>query len=128
MRPISESALLFCAPFAVLLALWAFLVPYFDVNPRLFPHLDSVVQAGLDGIKDGTLIQHIGASLLRVTVGTVLARYGSDVAWWRVVRSGGAPAIGHEDRAREHYAREGTPLVTTPSGYRVDVRAARWTP
>ncbi|WP_231727572.1 MULTISPECIES: MGMT family protein [unclassified Rathayibacter] len=61
-------------------------------------------------------------------VGTVMARYGSDVAWWRVVRSGGAPPIGHEDRARREYEREGTPLVTTPTGYRVDVRAARWRP
>ncbi|RDV03597.1 ABC transporter permease [Undibacter mobilis] len=68
-----SSVLWFCAPFAVLLVLWAVLVPYFDVNPRLFPHLISVVRAGVEGIQDGTLIQHIGASLLRVAVGTVLA-------------------------------------------------------
>lgn len=68
-----SSALWFCAPFAVLLVLWAVLVPYFNVNPRLFPHLGSVAQAGLDGIMDGTLIRHIGASLFRVTVGTLLA-------------------------------------------------------
>src|SRR3954470_2743150 len=68
-----SSALWFCAPFAVLLVLWAVLVPYFDVNPRLFPYLTSVVQAGIEGIQDGTLVQHIGASLLRVAVGTVLA-------------------------------------------------------
>jgi NitT/TauT family transport system permease protein/taurine transport system permease protein len=73
MRRWLSSALWFCAPFAVLLVLWAVLVPYFEVNQRLFPHLGAVAQAGLDGIKDGTLIQHIGASLLRVTVGTVLA-------------------------------------------------------
>src|SRR4051794_31255874 len=68
-----SSVLGFCAPFAVLLVLWAILVPYFDVNPRLFPHLSSVAQAGIEGIQDGSLIQHIGASLLRVAVGTVLA-------------------------------------------------------
>jgi taurine transport system permease protein len=73
MRRGLPSALGFCAPFAVLFVLWAVLVPYFDVNPRLFPHLDAVVQAGVEGIQDGTLIQHIGASLLRVAVGTVLA-------------------------------------------------------
>jgi taurine transport system permease protein len=67
------SALWFCAPFALLLVLWAVLIPYFDVSPRLFPHLTSVAQAGVEGIQDGTLIQHIGASLLRVAVGTVLA-------------------------------------------------------
>jgi taurine transport system permease protein len=68
-----SSALWFFAPFAVLLVLWATLVPYFNVNPRLFPHLDAVVQAGIDGIGDGSLINHIGASLMRVAVGTVLA-------------------------------------------------------
>ena len=73
MRHWLSSALWFCAPFAVLLVLWAVLVPYFDVNPRLFPHLDSVAQADLNGIKDGILIRHIGASFLGVTVCTVLA-------------------------------------------------------
>jgi taurine transport system permease protein len=68
-----SSALAFFAPFAVLLVLWAVFVPYLDVNPRLFPHLGSVVQAGIEGIEDGSLIRHIGASLLRVAVGTVLA-------------------------------------------------------
>ncbi|MGB9366511.1 MAG: ABC transporter permease [Xanthobacteraceae bacterium] len=63
----------FTAPFAVLLALWAILVPYFNVNPRLFPHLNAVVQAGIEGIQDGTLIAHIAASLTRVLAGTVLA-------------------------------------------------------
>jgi taurine transport system permease protein len=67
------SALWFCAPFAVLLVLWATLVPYFDVNPRLFPTLNSVIAAGIETTRDGTLPAHIGASLLRVAVGTVLA-------------------------------------------------------
>ena len=66
-------ALLFVAPFAVLLLLWAVLVPYFNVNPRLFPHLGAVVEAGAEGVRDGTLIAHIGASLTRVFVGTILA-------------------------------------------------------
>ncbi len=69
----ASSAFWFCAPFALLLILWVALVAYFDVNPRLFPHLGSVAQAGIEGIQDGTLIRHIGASLLRVAVGTVLA-------------------------------------------------------
>ena len=68
-----SSAFTFSAPFAVLLVLWALLVPYFNVNPRLFPDLGSVMQAGVEGFQDGSLIGHIGASLLRVAVGTVLA-------------------------------------------------------
>jgi taurine transport system permease protein len=67
------SALLFVAPFAVLIGLWAVLVPYFNVNPRLFPHLTSVAQAAVEGVRDGSLAGHIGASLMRVLVGTVLA-------------------------------------------------------
>ena len=68
-----SSAFLFLLPFIVLLVLWAVLVPYFNVNQRLFPHLGAVWQAGVESIQDGSLPQHIGASLLRVTVGTVLA-------------------------------------------------------
>ncbi|MFZ1949652.1 MAG: ABC transporter permease [Pseudolabrys sp.] len=68
-----SSALLFLLPFAVLLVLWAVLIPYFNVNPRLFPTLGSVAQAGIESIKDGSLFMHIGASLIRVLVGTVLA-------------------------------------------------------
>src|SRR5262245_50437323 len=71
------SALLFAAPFAVLIVLWATLVPYFDVNPRLFPHLESVIQAANEGIRDGSLLNHIGASLMRVLVGTVLALFAA---------------------------------------------------
>lgn len=71
-RPVSAAAL-FLLPFAVLLVLWAVLIPYFDVNPRLFPHLSAVIQAGIEGVQDGSLIGHINASLWRVAVGTVLA-------------------------------------------------------
>ncbi len=69
----ASSAALFVLPFVVLLVLWAVLIPYFDVNPRLFPHLSAVIAAGIEGIQDGTLLTHIGASLWRVLVGTVLA-------------------------------------------------------
>lgn len=49
-------------------------------------------------------------------VGRVMAQYGHSVPWWRVVRSGGFPPAGHEDRAREHYDAEGTPLVPMSGG------------
>lgn len=58
-------------------------------------------------------------------VGTVMARYGSEVAWWRVVRADGRPAAGHEARALAHFEAEGTPLQLTASGYRVRMRLAR---
>ena len=63
-------------------------------------------------------------------VGQVMARYGSDVPWWRVIRAGGRPPTGHAERAREHYDREGTPLRASSDddGYRIDLAAARWRP
>lgn len=63
-------------------------------------------------------------------VGQVMARYGSDVPWWRVIRAGGRPPTGHAERARTHYDREGTPLRASADddGYRIDLAAARWRP
>jgi alkylated DNA nucleotide flippase Atl1 len=59
-------------------------------------------------------------------VGNVMALYGSDVPWWRVIRASGLPPIGHEERARLHYDAEQTPLVTSPYGYKVDLKVARY--
>ncbi len=61
-------------------------------------------------------------------VGNVMSLYGSDVPWWRVIRASGHPAIGHDDRALEHFRAEGTPLVTTQDGYKVNLRLARHSP
>lgn len=57
-------------------------------------------------------------------VGHVLSRYGSAVPWWRVVRAGGAPPSGLQERALQHYAREGTPMRAG----RVVLSQARWIP
>jgi taurine transport system permease protein len=69
------SAAAFVAPFIALTLLWAVLVPRLDVNPRLFPPLAAVAHAGLEAVRDGTLVAHVGASLLRVVVGTILALF-----------------------------------------------------
>ncbi|WP_065964418.1 MGMT family protein [Curtobacterium sp. UCD-KPL2560] len=61
-------------------------------------------------------------------VGKVMAHEGSDLPWWRVVRSGGLPPVRHEARALEHYRVEGTPLVQGRSAWRVDMPRARWSP
>jgi len=63
----------FLAPLAALFILWPILIRVFDVNPRVFPDLPAVAQAGLETLRDGTLVAHVGASLGRVVVGTVLA-------------------------------------------------------
>jgi alkylated DNA nucleotide flippase Atl1 len=64
-------------------------------------------------------------------VGRVMALYGSDVPWWRVVRSDGVLLPGHELRALEAYRAEGTPLRAAgpaAEGHvpRLDMRRARW--
>lgn len=61
-------------------------------------------------------------------VGKVMAHEGSDLPWWRVVRSGGLPPVHHEARAHEHYRAEGTPLVQGTTTWRIDMRRARWSP
>jgi taurine transport system permease protein len=60
-------------PLLVLLGLWAVLIPAFDINPRVFPDVTSVALAGLDSLRDGSLLRHLAASLGRVAVGTALA-------------------------------------------------------
>ena len=65
-------ATMFVAPLAALVLLWAIVVPLFGINPRIFPSVSSVAGAAMDSIGDGSLIQHIGASLLRVGLGTLI--------------------------------------------------------
>jgi methylated-DNA-protein-cysteine methyltransferase related protein len=57
-------------------------------------------------------------------VGTIMARYGGSVPWYRVVGASGRLVPGHEQRARKLLAAEGTPM----RGERVDLRAAGWFP
>ncbi|MBW8173813.1 MGMT family protein [Ornithinimicrobium sp. Arc0846-15] len=71
----------------------------------------------------GDVAEYIGRGHPRL-VGWVMAHYGSEVAWWRVLRAGGLPPQGHEDEALEHYRDEGTPL--RKQGDRVDLALARW--
>jgi taurine transport system permease protein len=63
----------FLAPLLVLLVLWPVLIRIFDVNPQVFPDITAVASAGLETVRDGSLLAHVGASLARVAVGTVLA-------------------------------------------------------
>jgi alkylated DNA nucleotide flippase Atl1 len=63
-------------------------------------------------------------------VGGIMRSYGHAHPWWRVVRAGGLPPIGHEASARPHYESEGTPLraISREPGYAVDYAVARWRP
>jgi alkylated DNA nucleotide flippase Atl1 len=100
---------------------------------RLPEHAESVLELA-QGIPPGRVMTYgdiaawVGTGGPR-QVGQVMSRYGSDAPWWRVLRADGRPPQGHEQRAAQHYLREGTPLCGNPPGdYRVDLRAARWRP
>lgn len=82
----------------------------------------------------GDVAATLGSRAARA-VGQVMSRYGSDVAWWRVIRAGGQPPVAHEPEALAHYRAEGTPLLgasaqttATDAPYRVDYASARWSP
>jgi len=60
-------------------------------------------------------------------VGSVMARYGSSVTWWRVIRANGEAPKGLGDEALAHWREEGTALVRGAlAGCRVDMKLARW--
>ena len=71
--PYVRQAAAFIAPLVVLLLAWPVIVTLFDVNPRVFPSVQAVLSAAVDGLRDGTLVAHVAASLGRVALGTVLA-------------------------------------------------------
>lgn len=71
----------------------------------------------------GDIAEEIGAGGPR-QVGQVMSRYGSAVAWWRVVRADGQLARGHEEAALTRLRQERTPL----RGDRVDLSLARIPP
>src|SRR6266536_4756904 len=68
-----RAALAFVTPLLALMLLWAVLVRAFQVDPRVFPDIVSVARAGIDSIRDGSLLMHAAASLARVAIGTALA-------------------------------------------------------
>ena len=99
------------------------------------PEFAEAVLDVVAGIPEGMVMAYgdvaaaIGSRAPRA-VGAVMAYYGSDVPWWRVVRASGHPVTGHERRALEHYRSEGTPLVWSAdrSSFKVDLAVARHVP
>jgi NitT/TauT family transport system permease protein/taurine transport system permease protein len=67
------SAFKFALPLVLLLIFWEFCVQFFQVNARVFPSIESVFIAGVEAVNDGSIFNHITASLGRVAVGTLLA-------------------------------------------------------
>lgn len=97
-----------------------------DFVSRVLDVVDSIPAGSV--MTYGDVAAALGSRAARA-VGQVMARYGSDVAWWRVVRASGHAAVDHESRALEHFRAESTPLAWAPTGtWRVDLRRARHRP
>jgi alkylated DNA nucleotide flippase Atl1 len=58
------------------------------------------------------------------SVGQVLARWGAEVSWWRVVHADGRPPPAHAAEAMPQLVRERVPLLS--GGAAVDLTRARW--
>ncbi|MBX3104281.1 MAG: MGMT family protein [Microbacteriaceae bacterium] len=75
----------------------------------------------------GEVASAIGSNAPRA-VGRIMAMYGANLPWWRVIRASGLPPQCHENEALRYYQDEGTPLVQTATGYRIDLKRARYLP
>lgn len=90
------------------------------------PYARAVLDA-VDAIPAGRvmaysdLAEYVGKGTGR-TVGTVMARYGGEVAWHRVVRADGSCAPRVRARQVALLRSEGVPM----DGERVDLARARW--
>ncbi len=71
----------------------------------------------------GTLAAVVGGGPRQV--GSVMARYGAPVPWWRVVRADGTLPRSHDDRAHAAYRAERTPLRSSGA---LDMPRAFWDP
>ena len=99
--------------------------PSDDFVSRVLEVVESIPEGHV--MTYGDVAAAIGSRAARA-VGTVMSHYGSDVAWWRVIRASGHPAVDHESRALEYYRAENTPVKWANGVFRVDLKAARHTP
>jgi alkylated DNA nucleotide flippase Atl1 len=86
---------------------------YGDIADEIGAHADLTETAGAYGAR---------------LVGQVMARFGSEVAWWRVIRATGEPPKFHESAAWAYYLDEDTPVTGPPEDYRIDLKRARYRP
>lgn len=93
--------------------------------PRLPPLAEAVLEV-VEQIPPGRVASYGDVAELAGCgprqVGSVMRRYGSGVAWWRVLRADGRVVPELAGRAVPHLLAEGVPVRDG----RVDLRACRW--
>lgn len=100
-------------------------------GPRVSDEFAGAVLEVVAAIPPGRVMSYgdvaaaLGSRAARA-VGAVMAWYGADVPWWRVVRADGRPAAGHEAEALRRLRADGAPL--TAGGDRVAMLRARHRP
>jgi len=79
----------------------------------------------------GDIAQIVGTGPRQV--GAILARWGSDVSWWRITNASGDSPLHLLTQARERWDEEGIPLKPSGRGCRIspyradlEVLAAAW--
>jgi alkylated DNA nucleotide flippase Atl1 len=93
---------------------------------RVTPFAKAVLDA-VDAIPAGKVMaysdvaEYVGKGTGRA-VGTVMATYGGEVPWHRVVRTDGSCAPEVRDRQVALLREDGVPM----NGFRVDMTRARW--
>ncbi len=90
-----------------------------DFAGRVLDVVDSIPAGSV--LTYGDIAEMVGVRSPRA-VGAVLARYGSEVPWHRVVYGDGRLPPGHVSEARALLRREDVPLQAD----RVNLTAARW--
>jgi ABC-type nitrate/sulfonate/bicarbonate transport system permease component len=68
-----RAGLTFLAPFGLLVLVWILVHRLAPGARQLFPPVEDVAAALVQALRDGSLVHHAGASLVRVLVGTTLA-------------------------------------------------------
>ena len=86
---------------------------------RVLDAVDAIPAGNVMSYSD--VADYVGAGSGRA-VGTVMATYGNEVPWHRVVRSDGTCAPGVRDEQIALLRADGVPM----NGYRVDMTHARW--
>ena len=70
----------------------------------------------------GDIAQIVGTGPRQV--GAIMARWGSDVSWWRITNASGDFPLHLLTRAREHWDEEGIPLKPNGRGCRIAAHRA----